>query len=314
MGERGLYAPLRAEPISLYIALEEGQKADLEVVARAAEAFVEAIRELAFVLDPALEIRVELLSGTESSLSLNSLIRIIKGDSVAELSVKAVIFAVIWWFTQHTLEWSFDKVMDEITGQSSPTVHISEDDKNDIATKVVKAIEGRVAQPQIQRVYRELERDPAVSGVGATQNPDRKPPTIVPRDKFAISGGYTEVLETPTRRRRVTIERLLIVSPVLKKGKRKWKFAFREGEFGAPIKDEASMQMLLSGVLPMREGIEIDAELETVEEKRGTVWVPVERNILRILRPVPRMVQADLDVFAPQQVRDSGEQKTATEG
>jgi len=49
----------------------------------------------------------------------------------------------------------------------------------------------------------------------------------------------------------------------------------------------------------MREGIEIDAELETIEEKRGSVWVPIERNVLRILRIVPGAVQTRLDFPAP---------------
>jgi hypothetical protein len=40
------------QPISLYIDLEDGRKADLEVIARAAEAFVDAVREIAFVLAP----------------------------------------------------------------------------------------------------------------------------------------------------------------------------------------------------------------------------------------------------------------------
>lgn len=43
------------------------------VVARAALSWSAAIKELAFVLDPSLEVRVEIDSGTQCSFSLNSL-------------------------------------------------------------------------------------------------------------------------------------------------------------------------------------------------------------------------------------------------
>ncbi|MDB5695099.1 MAG: hypothetical protein JWN21_642, partial [Sphingomonas bacterium] len=52
--------PDRFAPISLYIDLEEGELADLEIVSRAAIAWAEAIREAAFILDPTVEVRVEL--------------------------------------------------------------------------------------------------------------------------------------------------------------------------------------------------------------------------------------------------------------
>src|ERR1041385_2963429 len=71
MGQGGM----TALPISLYIDLERGQKADLEAVARASLAFAATIRDIAFVLDPSVDIRVELASGTESSLSLKPVLR-----------------------------------------------------------------------------------------------------------------------------------------------------------------------------------------------------------------------------------------------
>ena len=62
-------------PLSLYLDLEKGATADLEVVSRAALAWSAAIKDLAFILDPSIEIRVEIASGTPGSFSLNSLIR-----------------------------------------------------------------------------------------------------------------------------------------------------------------------------------------------------------------------------------------------
>ena len=64
--------------LNLYLELEPGQLADLEVVARASISFVEAVREVAYIVDPSVTIRLELESGTEGSLSLNSVIKYIK--------------------------------------------------------------------------------------------------------------------------------------------------------------------------------------------------------------------------------------------
>jgi hypothetical protein len=70
--------PLVEAPLSLYLDLKPGLKADLEVTARAALAFASAIREVAYVIDPALELRIELESGTDGSLCLNAILRAVR--------------------------------------------------------------------------------------------------------------------------------------------------------------------------------------------------------------------------------------------
>ncbi|HEX5280041.1 MAG TPA: hypothetical protein VFW28_08170 [Micropepsaceae bacterium] len=268
--------------LNLYLETESGHKADLDAVARAAEAFVGAIREIAYVLDPGMELRVELVSGTESSLSLNSIVRIVKGGDVKDLTLAAIVTAVIWWFTSHALDYGFDKVMDFLTGEDHQVVHLSGADKQEIAERVAALLQGKVAQPQVQQVYRELERDPAIRGVGATTQHSKRPSDIVPRSEFGNRGGYSIELEEPTRRHRISTERIVVIRPVLQTGLRRWTFAFREGEFGASIRDQQGLARLLSGAVRMREGIELDVELETVEEKTGSVWVPTKRTITRI--------------------------------
>ncbi len=65
-------------PISVYLDLEAGRVADMEVVARAALAFSAAVKDLAYVIDPGLDLRIELQSGTEGSLNLNTILRNLK--------------------------------------------------------------------------------------------------------------------------------------------------------------------------------------------------------------------------------------------
>jgi hypothetical protein len=44
------------EIITLYLGLKEGQRADFEVVGLSAAAFAEAVKEIAFILEPGLEV------------------------------------------------------------------------------------------------------------------------------------------------------------------------------------------------------------------------------------------------------------------
>jgi hypothetical protein len=52
-----------AGPVNIYLDLEPGQKPDLEATARAMLAFTAAVNELAYVIDPGLEVRIDLGSG-----------------------------------------------------------------------------------------------------------------------------------------------------------------------------------------------------------------------------------------------------------
>jgi hypothetical protein len=64
-----------AEAITLYLGLKPGEKADFEVVGLAAAAFAEAVKEIAYILEPATEVRLEFESGLEGSLELKAILR-----------------------------------------------------------------------------------------------------------------------------------------------------------------------------------------------------------------------------------------------
>lgn len=260
-------------PISLYIDIADGQVADIEVVARAAIAFSEAIKELIFIFDPSLEVRVEFASGTPGSLSLNSIIRSLKAKAEQRPILAAAASTVLLWFGNY----AFNEVIDEIRGKDE----LTEQQLDTIATKVATAIEKRAAQPLVQRVYEELESDRAITGVGASTIPGVRPKHIIPRAEFAAKAEMAilpEMVES-RRRSRKRRERVVIISPVLLQSPtRRWRFKHAEGEFGAPIKDAAFLNDLITGrvVLPMTGGVELDVLLETEEELQDRVWVPIE--------------------------------------
>jgi hypothetical protein len=52
------------ETITLYLGLKPDERADFEVVGRAAASFAEAVREISYILEPDLEVRLEFDSGT----------------------------------------------------------------------------------------------------------------------------------------------------------------------------------------------------------------------------------------------------------
>ena len=101
-------------PISLYFDLKEGEFAKLESVAKSALAFSAALKEAAFVIDPSLEIEIELRRGQEGSLSLDAIIKTIKQAAdgpPANLKTIAILCAL--WVAGHSVEYAFTYVADK---------------------------------------------------------------------------------------------------------------------------------------------------------------------------------------------------------
>lgn len=281
---------MTAQPLSLYLDLEPGEVADIEVVARTALAFSAAIKELVYISDPGLDVRVELASSTAGSLSLNAVIRSLKARAEERPILAAVAATSLLWFGNY----AFNEVIDHIRGKDE----LSDEDVQRIADRVTANLAGRVAQPQVQKVYQELERDKRIKGVGATVVAGERPKSIVPREEFARRADPAIItnVTTETRRSRKRRERVLIVRPVLVPGMRRWRFNSAEGEFGALIKDEDFVANLLAGRirLPMIGGVELDVLLETEEELQDGVWMPKEWTVWEVYGPHYQPLQGGL--------------------
>jgi len=293
-------------PISLYIALETGKKADLEVVARTSLAFAAAVRAIAAIHDPFAEVRIELVSAPEGSIRLNALVGWLKDKTGIEdeATLKAIVVCISLWFGDHIGSWTVGKIMDYLTSQNAQqTLSLSEADLQRIADRVAATIEKRVAEPQVQQIYRELESDTAVSGVGASLSHKQKPPYVVPRSEFQERGLSIDSVDVPELSRRATIsdERVRLIRPVLLLSDRKWRFAGRTGEFSAPVLDSEFLSDLVRGNVeaPLAGGIEMDVVLQVVEEFEGGVWTIVERNVLRVRRIYPPPMQHSFLPISP---------------
>ena len=289
-----------AAPVSLYFDLERDNKANLEAVARAASAYANAIQELAYIIDPSIELRIELVNGTEGSLSLNSILKSLGYDKpLTRRNLIAIACTAALWFSGGVMMWETGHVLDWMTGQEA-TAHLSDADKADVAKIVVEALNKQIGRQHVETIYREAQTDPAISGLGGTTNAGQKPSNIVPRSEFPARSTSNHIKhEEISKRTRLTIERVTLVSPVLVPSvSRRWKFVGGEGEFSASMKARKFLIQVLTGDLgiPLAAGIQMDVELETNEIRQGDVWVVTSRDIIEVRRvfPSPRQMNFDL--------------------
>lgn len=274
-------------PISLYLKLEQGFHADLETVSRASLSFIAIVQALAKDIDPEASIAVELVSGTEGSLGVNTLAKVRevakKANQTASLIVDGLKRRRIHWLAIYVafrivnngVDWTQDKVMDWLASDEVPeeTRKLSFEDRKAIASDIVSQIKNDVAESPVKSLYRDLDRDNKVVGVGVAYRPKTVPRKIVPKSEFAQ---IAETITYSDGQMRIVTSRVgaTLISPVLTDGNRRWRFRGPSGEFGAPIKDQEFLKSALSGTLglPLQGGVTMELDLETKEVFDEGVW------------------------------------------
>lgn len=290
-------------PLSLYIDLAKGQRADMEVASRAAIAWSRMIREAAFLTDPFLDVRVEFISGTEGSLNLNSMIRAVQDVARDPKKLKAIAAAVALFFAAEAGSWAIGKGFDALWEWAKAEVpELVEDLTDDIRTEVEQIIDkitqSRSTQAKAQKVYAELEHDSSVTGVGVSFVPGTRPSYIVPRSEFSRRAGEIEVkTETTTTRVKPSRETLTLVSPALSDDESKWRFRKGERALWAIMDDEDMRARIRPGsnsAPKMLIGIQMEVDMETAEELQpdGT-WKVTEHRIQRVRTMKEPTTQAD---------------------
>jgi hypothetical protein len=147
--------PSDSDTVSLYLDLEPGKKADLEVVARVALAYVEAIKETGFILNPGMDVSLEFVSGTPGSLSLNTVLKSVRPDPVA---LRAVALIILGWFASDLRTYGVTKFLDTYLPTEQRST-LSEEDIKPITRALQQSLDGKIAKEPVNQVYRELERD-----------------------------------------------------------------------------------------------------------------------------------------------------------
>ncbi|MEA2893132.1 MAG: hypothetical protein QOI05_3925 [Bradyrhizobium sp.] len=290
---------LEEETVTLYLGLKEGERADFEVVGLSAAAFAEAVKEISYILEPGLEVRLEFDSGTEGSLKLKAIIKTLKTPEGRRAALVSVVATVGLMLINDVRGYGFGKLLDEFLAPEQRK-ELSDNDIKRIAQAVIDINNGKIAKPQVQEMYKQLERDTNIESVGAITKPDDKPVQPVPRSCFSEKAGIAPPIETSTRTRTVpSTERLTLISPVLLPTDRVWRFRSPIGEFGYFIKDEKFLDDALHGRLHLglKQGIQITAQIETKEEFEGAVWIPKRREIIKVVRVHKRAAETG-DLFA----------------
>lgn len=282
------------QEISLYIDLHEGRKVDLETAARSALAFDLLVKEVAFAMEPFVTVRIELESGTEGSLSLNS---IISSTRIDKARLQAIAWAVAAFFVADTASYTYQKVLDYLLEEPEINQQITKEEMEAIAQHVVRVVDSKIAERQASKVYQELQRDDAVRGVGVSPRRNRLPADVVPRSEFQNRGRIVQESETSGSRSETTIETVTLISPVLVQGSsRQWKFRQGKIEFGAPVRDEKFLHRVLSGrePVPMSDGITMKVVLTLKEERKDGVWKVKSRAIDEVIEITAPPEQDDL--------------------
>lgn len=285
------------QDLNLYLDLEPGEFADLEVVARASLAFASAVREIAFVVDPSIVISLELESSTKGSLSINSVVRFIKQQVADPVTRKVILYTMVAWLTKEAGAALLNITIENII-RNEP--EISEQDATRIAEKVLELLNKQVAIRPVQELFREVEKDQSISGVGVGTAKGARPSSLVPRDQFAKRGrDATDTTDSDQIRFRRERSILTLISPVLQDNKNKWRFQSKDGTIYAGMKDESFLRELLSGRsdIKMRSGIRLIADMEIKERLDNGVWTISERDVTRVLG-IRTETEID-DLFSP---------------
>lgn len=296
----------RTTPISIYFGVDEGERASLEVIARATLEWTEAIRSLAFIIDPGLEVRVEFVESEDGSVWLSNLVRAVKeGD---EKALKALAIGILAFFAIGPalhLQADFGDELFKALGHED-TVVLSDTEKQDIVNRVIEGIEKTNLLERRQAIIREVERDPAIRSVGVDTVPRREGPRVkISRSEFPSYGARTDQVVLPPERdtRQLLGIDVIVVRPTLRKGedRPRWRFEKGGSEWSATIEDDEFIWAVRNGqtglAMAIGERMKINVALD--QEMQEGEWVIVNRRVTRVIEPAVNRRQGSMELGEP---------------
>ncbi|PTQ12934.1 hypothetical protein CLG96_01980 [Sphingomonas oleivorans] len=267
----------------------------MEVVAEAAIAWVAALRELAFVVDPSVQLVVEIVDGDRGSLWLNTVLtfferkleKIERGSSkYPRLHALARALALIVITTP--IAMTVESIWSSVTSDN-PGVELSPEERELLARDIARALQPNVAKSQRRQFFQAVEKDSQITEVGVSSVPDTRPAFVVPRgiyQKYLLTPEVDEI-EEKSRKWSETWE-VTLVSPVLENAERSWRFR-REGmpEFGAVMKDREFLAAIERAEVheELRQGIKMTVTLTFKDKFENGVWVTKERSVVEVIKP-----------------------------
>lgn len=279
------------ETITLYFDLEQGKCADLEVAARAAIAFSQMVKEIAFNVDMGANLSIQLQSGTAGSLSLNAIIKFGKELKKKHPVPCTIICTILLWLANDARSWTTGKVLDSLRGSDAPAAvqTLTPQQQHDLAAEVAKMLKGGVGAQPRARIFSEAQNDSAIKGIGSTSKLGKRPEKIIPREKFPELSTITPSSDVDMKERQnKEILPVTIIRPYLKAKEAKWRFRYGTmPEFSATMRDKDFLKAMEDGGIsfPLRVGSEMEIELVTEQVFKGGVWKIKSRTVTKVLYP-----------------------------
>ncbi|WMS41046.1 hypothetical protein RDV64_13220 [Acuticoccus sp. MNP-M23] len=287
--------------VTLYIGLERGYYADLEVVGEAAAAWARSVKAAARAINAEFTVQIKLESMEEGSLKLNALLdwgeeqldQLKRGSGrYPLLSKTAMAMAVFLIFTAGPTYLAYESYF------SSEGTELSDEDRERMDELIELLRRDDDVEEQSQQFFRTLERDTHIQAVGLAPERSTVPIALVNRNQFAELGGLFAreaetdlgLTETSDERIRRSEKDVILISPVLENKPRSWKFR-EEGfdPFTAVMRDKNFLAALENANIreDLRANIRMTIILELKERKVGGVWELRHkgRSVLRVLDP-----------------------------
>lgn len=289
--ERGIQTP-----VSLYFDLEPQTSADLEVVAQASIAWVQALREIAYIVDPSVELAVEIVDGDEGSLWINTILKLGEktvrkiekgGRKYPRLNALAKALAIVVIMTP--LNVTAEEVWKKVVHEAPEAAKLDPQDKKEIIDSIVKALKPDVAAHQKRAFFSAVVRDRKVRAVGVGSTSRTKPSAVVKASavKAFLDAPIASGDDEDTRSWVDTLD-VTLVSPVLENSERSWRFlAPGMPEFGAKMKDREFLDAIEHGEIheELRQGIEMTIVIRFTARRRRGIWKTVDRSVIEVKRP-----------------------------
>jgi hypothetical protein len=143
-------------------------------VGRTSAAFAELVKEVAFIIAPDVDVSLGFESGTEGSLKLNAWLKGATTTPGGRVGLLAIIVIVAGWLTGDLRQYGFNKFLDHYFAPEQRN-QLSDEDVERIVARLRRVTEGKIAKPQAQEFYREVERNESILHVGTITKRDAKP-------------------------------------------------------------------------------------------------------------------------------------------
>ena len=276
-------------PFSLFIDLKPGTKADLEVVANTSLALAAAARELAYILDPSLSVRMELVGGQDGSLWLDTKLRALGITSQGQtLSVGLIAGALAMLLFNNVAGTAIQDLIHTYLWSATSSPPFTQEMMDNAVNKAIEKVQAGAAKKESKAIYHAISKDENITGVGAGHIDHKRPEFVVPREQFAIrSGASDDDGPLPEKRDYERPLRVTVVKPVLyfdPKKERSWRFSLAGEEFGAKMLDKKFAHDVALGFYSVRlkSGIELDVLMQIKEERKNGAYEIYERNVIAV--------------------------------